>query len=67
MENNNHIEETAEAKLRNLLTPIYSLADIVILMDEHQDLKRIAIDTAKQVIINKEKIKQLLIEIENKK
>jgi hypothetical protein len=67
MEDNNHIEETAEAKLRNLLTPIYSLADIVILMDEHQDLKRIAIDTAKQVIINKEKIKQLLIEIENKK
>lgn len=67
MEDNNHIEETAEAKLRNMLTPIYSLADIVILMDEHQDLKRIAIDTAKQVIINKEKIKQLLIEIENKK
>lgn len=57
-------EETLEAKLRNLLTPLYSLADIVVLSENNKELHKISIDVAKQAIINKEKINELLILIE---
>lgn len=65
-ENFTHEEETPEAKLRNQLTPLYSLADIAIHLKEKPELIDIVVDVATQAIKNQERINQLLIEIENK-
>ena len=58
--------ETLEAKLRNQLSPIYGLADIVLLIDKSPGLIPIAMDMAKQVISNKDRVNLLLKLIENK-
>jgi hypothetical protein len=60
------LTETPEAKLRNLLTPIYSLAMMMVTIDENPEIKPLAIDQAKQVMMNKNKIRSILLEIENK-
>lgn len=62
--------ETLEAKLRNQLTPIYGLADLVILIEDEegqmkQSLLEIIIDMAHQVNKNKDKIDKLLKKIES--
>ena len=58
--------ETLEAKLRNQLSPIYSLADMILLIDEKPEVKKILIEQAKQAVKNKEVIDLLLVEIEKK-
>jgi hypothetical protein len=58
--------ETLEAKLRNQLTPIYSLAKMVLQLETNPELKEIVIAQAKQVFDNKEKIDALLEAIESK-
>ncbi len=59
-------QETVEAKLRNQLTPIYSLAKSVLLLENNADMKPIIIDMANQVLKNSDEINKLLIEIESK-
>ncbi len=59
--------ESPESKLRNSLTPIYNLAEMVLLMDKKEGLKEVVMDTAKQVIANRKRIDELLVMIENKK
>ena len=58
--------ETLEAKLRNQLTPIYGLADMILALDKNPDLMPIVVGTAKQVDVNKKKIEQILCAIELK-
>ena len=56
------------AKLRNALTPAYSLADLVMAMDEHPEipnLKQLVIEQAKLCAHNKKQIEELLIDIAN--
>lgn len=60
-----HIE-TLEAKLRNQLTPLYGLSDLILLLDDNPDLKPILIEMAKLAQKSKKEIDRLLIEIENK-
>ena len=57
-------KETTIAKLRNALTPSYSLAQLVLKINEHPDMKRICIKTAKQTIAKQKKIHKLLLKIE---
>ena len=59
--------ETAEAKLRNQLSPLYGLASAVLRIDDHPEMKRIVFDMANQAIKNKEAIDLLLVEIEASK
>lgn len=59
--------ETSEAKLRNQLTPIYGLDDLILMLDTHPELMPIIVEMAKQVVKNKPKIKSLLKKIENEK
>lgn len=58
--------ETLEAKLRNQLSPIYGLADMILLLDEKPEIKELLIKQAKQVKINKPIIDLLLKGIEAK-
>lgn len=58
--------ETLEAKLRNQLSPIYGLADMILLIDEKPEMKQLIIEQAKQAVKNKEAIDLLLVEIEAK-
>ncbi len=67
-----HIE-TPEAKLRNAITPIYGLVDMVLLLEETNlnydrisKLLPIIINEAKQCEVNKNRILDLLVEIESK-
>jgi hypothetical protein len=60
------MEETLEAMLRNQLSPLYGLADMILEMDKHPDLKRFVIEQAKQAIKNKENIIKILEGIEAK-
>lgn len=60
-------EETPEAQLRNQLTPIYNLAQVILRLDEKPEIKNIVISLAKQCLVNKSKIDSLLVQIENKK
>ena len=59
-------KETLEAKLRNQLTPIYGLAQMVLLLKKNPAMQDILIMSAKQVIKNQKKIDFLLKKIENK-
>lgn len=67
MENdsNKNYFETPHAKLRNALTPAYSLAGIVLMIDENPDLKSTLDETSKQCLANKDLINSLLQEIES--
>lgn len=56
--------ETTIAKLRNALTPSYSLAQMVVKIDSHPGIKQICVKTAKQIIADQEKIHKLLRKIE---
>lgn len=58
--------ETLEAKLRNQLTPLYGLADMVLALEKNPKLMPIIIQNAEQVNINKRKIEQLLSAMESK-
>lgn len=58
--------ETLEAKLRNQLSPIYGLVDMILLMEEKPEIKELLIKQAKQAVTNKEIIDLLLAEIEAK-
>ena len=58
--------ETLEAKLRNQLSPIYSLVDMILLMEEKPEIKELIIKQAKQAVSNKERIDLLLAGIEAK-
>lgn len=58
--------ETLEAKLRNQLSPIYGLADMILLIDEKPEMKQLIIEQAKQAVKNKDVIDLLLVEIEAK-
>jgi len=59
--------ETAEAKLRNQLSPLYGLAETILRLDDHPKMRTIIFDMAKQAIKNKEAIDLLLVEIEASK
>ncbi len=58
--------ETLEAKLRNKLSPIYSLADIIIALEKNfsPELLKIAIDTAKKTKTNQSEIDTILKKID---
>lgn len=58
--------ETLEAKLRNQLTPLYGLVDMILLMDNKPEVREILIRQAKQAINSKEKVDLLLSGIEAK-
>ncbi len=62
--------ETLEAKLRNQLTPIYGLADMVLAMEKHEfkntELNKLVVETAKQVKKNQLQIINLLQQIESR-
>jgi len=64
-ENENNFNATTVSKLRNQLSPYYSLPSMILAMDEHPDLKPLLIEQAKQAISTQDKIKELLTEIEN--
>jgi hypothetical protein len=52
--------ETLQAKLRNQLSPLYGLADCVLLMDERPDLKPLITERAKRAFESKPRIDALL-------
>lgn len=58
--------ETLEAKLRNQLSPIYGLVDMILLMEKNPEIKELIIEQAKQSLDNKDKIDFLLTSIEAK-
>lgn len=58
--------ETLEAKLRNQLSPIYGLVDMILLMEKNPEIKELIIEQAKQALDNKDKIDFLLTSIEAK-
>jgi DNA-binding Lrp family transcriptional regulator len=58
--------ETLEAKLRNKLTPLYTLVGCVLLMDERPELKDLIMETAKRANECMPIIDELLVKIENK-
>jgi hypothetical protein len=58
--------ETPEAKLRNQLTPLYGLADMVLLLESKPEILPILLETAKKSISSKVEIDRLLLEIEYK-
>lgn len=58
--------ETLEAKLRNRLSPLYSLVDMILLMEKKPEIKELLIEQAKQAVVNKEVINLLLVGIEAK-
>lgn len=62
--------ETLEAKLRNQLSPIYNLADMILIMNQHPEkeaeLKSIVLAEATKVVENKQRIEFLLSGIEAK-
>lgn len=64
-------KETLEAKLRNQLTPVVGLAEMVLIMDKDEKnkpaLMKLVVKTAKQVLKNNLKIIKLLQDIENQK
>ncbi len=69
MDNNEKSVETLEAKLRNQLTPIYGICDIILLLDGEEgmmkpELIKIIIDLANLANKNKDKIDKLLQKIE---
>lgn len=51
-------------KLRNVLSPHYSLPEMILLAEEKPELKSIVIEQAKQAQANKEKIDELLNELD---
>lgn len=56
--------ETLVAKLRNQLSPIYGLANMILMMEEKPEIKQLIIKQSEQVVKNKTKIDQLLTAIE---
>ena len=61
--------ETTTDKLRNALSPIYGLAQMVLLIEESKGsynpkVIELIINTAKQTIKNKSRIDKLLIKLE---
>lgn len=60
------MDETLEAKLRNQLSPLYGIADLVLLMDENPEIKKHVIQMAKQASKNKPTIDLILRGIEAK-
>ena len=59
--------ETLEAKLRNVLTPIYGLAALVILAKDNPDVNELVYESAKQVVNSDKRIRELLKAIEAEK
>lgn len=59
-------KETVIGKLRNQLTPIYGLVDMVLMIDAKVEMKELCIEEAERCIKNAEKIKPLLSEIESR-
>lgn len=57
--------ETPIAKLRNQLSPYYSLPDMILNMDVKPEIKSLLIEQAKIAKGTNDRIKELLIEIEN--
>ncbi len=56
--------ETPIAKLRNQLSPYYSLPDMILNMDVKPEMKALLIEQAKIAKSTNERIKELLVEIE---
>ncbi len=63
----NDPNETWEARLRNQLSPLYGLADMVMHMDDNPEIKKMVIESAKRAIENRSKIDFLLRKIESNK
>jgi hypothetical protein len=63
---NELIMETLEAKLRNQLSPIYGLADMILLLEKKPEIKELLIEQAKKTIANRKVIDTLLVSIEEK-
>jgi len=57
-------KETPIAKLRNQLSPYYSLPDMILALDIKPEIKSLLIEQAKIAKATNERIKELLIEIE---
>lgn len=64
MKKEDKITETPCAKLRNQLTPLYSLASMVVLIEQDERMRELAIETAKKALEGTDTINQLLKEIE---
>lgn len=60
------MKETLEAKLRNQLSPIYGLVDMILLMEKNPEIKELLVKQAKQCVKNKQVIDSLLLEMEGK-
>lgn len=56
--------ETNIAKLRNQLSPHYGLPEMILMLDEHPEIKPLLIEQAKQAKQNKDRIDELLTLIE---
>jgi len=68
-ENINCHNETAVDKLRNQLSPHYGLPEMILAIENHPEKKdglmKLIIEQGKQAQANKQRIDELLIEIEN--
>lgn len=64
----NREEETLEAKLRNQLTPIYGLSNIVLAMINNPGigLEKIVLESIDQINTNKPIIDDILKQLENR-
>lgn len=58
-------KETTIAKLRNALSPAYSLAGMVLMINSNPEMQSLCIKQAKKTIRNQQKISKLLKKIES--
>ena len=57
--------ETTIAKLRNAISPAYTLADMVLMIKSYPEMQSLCIKQAKKTIQNQNKISKLLKKIES--
>lgn len=62
-----NVSETTISKLRNQLSPYYSLPDMILSLDAFPDMKPILLEQAAQAAKTRNVIKQLLTDIENER
>lgn len=60
-------KETLSAKLRNQLTPLYSLAEMIVLGKDNPEILDAVIECAENALENRKTIDKLLTEIDKLK
>jgi dsDNA-specific endonuclease/ATPase MutS2 len=58
-------KETVEARIKNLLNPIYTLAQMCVELENHPELLKSVIEQAKQAVSNKENLDELLKHVDD--